>query len=170
MGYMEQPTLIKRSAKGLEVQVVAIGVAAVGSALLATWLLARLFALTSSSGVLTIVIVWLVFIGAWALGTAKLWFNWQVKRYEIGKDALIVHSKAGKFGKSQAIYRYESIISMRMTQGLLGKRFGYGDVLLSIPKLDKEVVMSDIDHPAEQLAEVQRRLAERSISHDALVN
>ena len=167
---MEQPTLIRRSAKGLQVKIVAIGIVAFLSALLASWLLTKLFAMSSSDGLFTKLLVWLLFIGAWALGAAKLWFNWQVKRYEIGKDALIVHSKAGKFGKSQAIYRYESIISMRMTQGLLGKRFGYGDVLLSIPKLDKEVVMSDIDHPAEQLAEVQQRLAERSISHDALVN
>lgn len=112
----------------------------------------------------------MLFACAWLVGAGKLWLDWHAKRYEIGKDTLIIHSKAGKFGKSQAVYRYESIISVRMTQGLLGKKFGYGDVWLTIPKLDKEVVMNDIDHPSEQLAEIQGRLAARAVSTDALLN
>ena len=167
---MDEPILIKRSPKGLQVQVITVTIVAVVSAVLVTVLLAKLFAMTPMDGLLTKFLTWMVFIIIWAIGVGKLWFDWQIKRYEIGKDALIIHAKAGKFGKSQAIYRYESIISIRMTQGLLGKHYGYGDVLLTIPKLDKEVVMSDIDHPSEQLAEVQQRLAARTVSADALVN
>lgn len=167
---MEQPMLIKRSPKGLQVQIITIGIVALLLAVLATWLIAKLFTLSSHDGFVVKVAAWGLFACAWFIGATKLWFNWHIKRYEIGKDALIIHAKAGKLGKSQSVYRYESIISVRMTQGLLGKQFGYGDVLLTIPKLDREVIMNDIDHPVEQLAEVQKRMAERPVSADALVN
>jgi membrane protein YdbS with pleckstrin-like domain len=167
---MEDKILLKRSSKGLQAQIIATGIAAVLIALLATWLISKLFGWTPNEGSFLKALTWIILIGAWAVMSLKLWFEWNIKRYEIAKDALIVHAKAGKFGTSQTVYRYESIISIRMTQGFLGKRFGYGDVRLTIPKLDGEVVMNDIENPVEQLAEVQKRMGERSGGTHSLIN
>jgi membrane protein YdbS with pleckstrin-like domain len=167
---MEDKVLLKRSPKGLQSQIVLTGIAAVVIALLATWLIGKLFGWTPNEGTWLKSATWILLLLTWAFMSVKLWFAWNIKRYEIAKDALIVHAKAGKLGTSQTIYRYESIISLRMTQGFLGKRFGYGDVRISIPKLDNEVVMNDIENPVEQLAEVQKRMGERSGGTHSLIN
>lgn len=166
---MEEKVLLKRSSKGLQAQVIISGVATLLIALLATWLIAKLFGWTPNEGGILKTLTWVILIGAWAFSSLKLWSDWRIKRYEIAKDALVVHAKAGKWGSSQTIYRYESIISIRMTQGFLGKRFGYGDVRLTIPKLDGEVIMNDIEDPLTQLEEVQKRIGEKTSAHSSLV-
>lgn len=79
----------------------------------------------------------------------------RIKRYEIATDTLIVHGKMGTFGSTQAVYLYESIISIRMTQGFLGKKFDYGDIRITMPKIEGELAMNDIDHPAKQMREIR---------------
>lgn len=167
---MEDKVLIRRSSKGLQAQIILTGITAVLIALLATWLIGKLFGWTPNEGTWLKSATWILLLLTWAFMSVKLWFAWNIKRYEIAKDALIVHAKAGKFGTSQTVYRYESIISIRMTQGFLGKRFGYGDVRITIPKIDGEVVMSDIENPVAQLAEVQKRMGERSGGAHSLIN
>lgn len=153
--------LLKRSARGLEAQ---IGISAVVTLLiciLAVWLFGRLFHWTESGGWRLQALTCIVLLFLWIFAAFRLWYTWKVKRYEIGRDALIVHAKAGKFGTSQTIYRYESIISIRMTQGFLGKQFGYGDIRVTIPKIEREVVLNDIERPMEQLEYMRRRMGGR---------
>ena len=166
---MEQTTILKRSPKGLQVQVITLGVAALLLALFGTWASAKLFGWAPNQGFGLKVFIWIVLLAGWGITSIKLWFDWNVKRYEIAKDALIIHAKAGNWGTSKSIYRYESIISLKMTQGVMGKRFGYGDVHISIPKIEHDVVMNDIDHPVDQLSELQNRIRERSIGSDTLI-
>lgn len=166
---MEEKTLLNRSPAGLQVQIITIGIVAIVVAVLSIWLISKLFSVVEGSGFALKIMVVLLFAVAWLLGSTKLWFDWHIKRYEIAADALIVYAKAGKLGKSQTVYRYESMISIRTSQNFLGKRFGYGDVFITIPKLDKEVVMNDIENPFEQLAEVQKRMGERSAGTHTLV-
>ncbi len=158
---MEERVLLKRSPRGLEAQLGISALVTLLICLLAVWLFGRLFHWTESGGwrlqALTCIVLFLL----WVFAALRLWYSWKIKRYEIGRDALIVHAKAGKLGTAQTIYRYESIISIRMTQGFLGKQFGYGDIRVTIPKLEHEVVMNDIEHPVEQLEEIQRRMGGR---------
>ena len=162
--------VLKRNPRGLQVQIVLSGVAALLLGALATWLIQKLLRWTPGGGSLLEGLAWIFILGAWAIASLKLWFDWHLKRYEVTPDALIVYAKVGGLGTSQTIYRYESIISLRMTQGFLGKQFGYGDVRLTIPKLESEIVMNDIEHPREQLAAIQRRMSERGSSTQALIN
>ena len=153
----------------MQVQVITLGVAAFVLAIFGTWATAKLFGWAPNQGFGLKVLIWIMLLLGWGVTSVKLWFDWNVKRYEIAKDALIIHSKAGNWGTSKAIYRYESIISLKMTQGVMGKRFGYGDVHISIPKIEHDVVMNDIDHPVDQLSELQNRIRERSIGSDTLI-
>ncbi|MGB4758725.1 MAG: PH domain-containing protein [Candidatus Saccharimonadales bacterium] len=170
---MDEKTLLKRSPRGLQAQVISSAVVTLLIGFLSSWLLNKLLGWTDGGGTTAKAITWLILIVMWAGASLKLWYDWKVKRYEIARDALIVHAKAGKLGMAQTIYRYESIISLRMTQGFLGKQFGYGDIRITIPKIDHEVVMNDIERPSDQLLEIQRRLGERSHRTDstaALIN
>jgi hypothetical protein len=97
---MEEKTLLKRSSKGLKAQVIALAVMALLLALLTTWLTGILFSWTPNQGrVLKIALLWVFFCcNGWGFTSLKLWFDWNVKRYEIAKDALIIHAKAGRWG------------------------------------------------------------------------
>ena len=167
---MEETTTLRRSSSGLRAQIITTGVLALILALFSDWVLSKLFGWTPNEGGLFVTIAWIVIIGGWAITALRMWFSWKAKRYEINKDAIIVYASAGKWGSSQTLYRYESIISLRMTQGFWGKRFGYGDVRITIPKIDQEVILYDIEEPAKQLAELQARLNERSVGAHALIN
>ena len=169
---MDTITELKRNSLGLQVQIILSALLLLVLGLVTTWMVARLFGWTSGGGATLQTVIWIVLAIFWAGGSLKLWFNWRVKRYEIGADTIIVHAKLGTFGSSQTVYRYESIISIRMTQGFLGKQFGYGDIRITMPKLDRELVMNDIDDPPGQLQEIRRRMDDRSrqASPDALIN
>lgn len=158
---MEDVELIRRSPRGLQIQIALTALISIVVGLLGSWLISILFGWTSGGGSLASLIMWIVLGFCWAISTFKLWFDWQIKRYEISPEALIVHAKIGQFGSSQSMYRYESIIAVQMTQGILGKRFGYGDIHLTIPKLDREVILNDIENPITQIAVIQKRLGER---------
>jgi membrane protein YdbS with pleckstrin-like domain len=164
-----QKEVLKRSQKGLKAQIISIAVVAVILLIFSAFIFSKLFGWTPAEGKIAISLSWILIIGGWVVATVRLWLNWNNKKYEITEDAFIVHGKAGNFGKSQAIYRYESILSVKMTQGFLGKKYNYGDVRLTIPKLDKDVIMNDIENPMEQLAMVQKRINDKSKSNQSLI-
>lgn len=166
---MEQPVLIRRSPKGLWAQITTIGVLALLLFIFISWLISLLFGWTASQGAGLKSLTFIFFLGAWLVTSFKLWGDWKIKRYEITPDSIIVHAKAGQWGSAQTIYRYESIISVKMTQGFWGKKFNFGDVRLTIPKLDGDVVMNDIENPIEQLSELQKRMGERSAGTHNLI-
>lgn len=168
---MEEKVLLKRSSKGLWTQIILSGLLMCALALFVTWLVSIILNWAPNQGKTTALVTWVLLLAAWAIGSLKLWFDWNFKRYEIAADALIVHAKAGSWGSSQTIYRYESIISVRMTQGFFGKRYGYGDVYITIPKIQNSIVLNDVEDPLNQMMEIQKRLNERNngATH-ALVN
>lgn len=159
---MENAFQIKRNPKGMYIQILLSGITALILGLFITWLFEKLLGKTSGGGSLIQVLTWIFLLLMWGGSAARLWFDWNAKRYQISPDALIVHAKAGKLGKAQTLYRYESFVSIRMTQGFLGERYGYGDVRITIPKLENELVLNDIDNPNEQLSELQKRMNERA--------
>ncbi len=139
------------------------GVVTVLIATLATLLLALLFSRTPWNGLGFKLAIWGVLIFVWAVTSLVIWFTWHKKYYEITKDAIIVYSGSTfKFGTTQTIYRYESIISIRLNQNFLGRQYGYGDILLTIPKIEGEVAMKDIKHPQQQLLDIQTYMRGRS--------
>ncbi len=167
---MEDKELIRRSPYGLYVQIIGLVLFALAVGVLATWLFRTLLGWTEGGGARLIGWTWLLFLIVGVFASLKLWLDWRVKRYEIGPDMLVVHAKGGRFGSSQTVYRYESIISLRMRQSMLGKMFGYGDILLTIPKIDYEIVMNDIEEPDKQIAEIQRHLSSSSDRASSYIN
>lgn len=84
----------------------------------------------------------------------SLWYlkaDWQRTRYAITDHGVTICHGVGFF--KEEVYRLESIVSARVRQGYIGNHFGYGDVVLDIPKLQSQpdVVLRSIDHPAEVL-------------------
>lgn len=167
---MEEKITIRRSSKGLKAQIITSGIITLLLCLLSSWLLGKLMGWSASEGSGLKLLAWVVLVGGWVVTSLKLWSAWKIKRYEVTPDAIIVHAKAGQWGSTQTHYRYESIISIKMSQGYWGKKYNFGDVRMTIPKLDNDVVMNDIENPMEQLAEIQKRMGERSSgSHNLII-
>ena len=103
-----------------------------------------------------VVLSWIVVAITWCVSSWMSWRKWRAERYEVDQDSINVYQKNGKFGQSKAIYRYESIISARMVQGYWGKKYNYGDIYLTIPKLDREIVLRDVENPDQPMAKVQQ--------------
>lgn len=160
---------LKRSKTGLEIQIIATGFLAILLCVFSFLAFSFLLGWTPNEGFWVKATAVIVILVGWAVSSLKLYLDWNAKRYEITDDAFIVHGKAGRWGSSKAIYRYDSIISVKMTQGYWGKKYDYGNVRLTIPKLDKDIVMYDIEHPLDQLAAVQKQIDKKSSSSNSLV-
>lgn len=158
----EELAPIKRSPRGLQAQLALSAVTLMIIGLIITAILGRIFSWTTGGGATLIGICWLVLLLAWVVGACKLWFDWKARHYEIGEDTLVFHAKAGGWGSAETVYRYESIISVRMTQGFLGKQFGYGNLHITIPDLKEELVMRDVEDPKRQMRDLRARIEERS--------
>lgn len=161
---------IKRSPQGLRATIVSTGVVALVLAVLCSWLIGILLNSAPSIELLFKVLIWLGFLVVWAGQSAYLWHQWDKMRYDIGPEAITINNKTGLFGQTSTIYRYESIISAKMTQGYLGKKYGYGNVYLRIPKLEYDVVLKDIDNPEALLAKVQERVNKKGTQSHSLIH
>jgi hypothetical protein len=167
---MQDTQHIQRSSQGLVAQVLTTGVLALLILIFGTLFFSAVFGWTPTEGKLSILLLWIFIVGGWSIAALKLWFSWRAQFYEIGTESLIVHVKAGMWGTAQTIYRYESFISIRMVQGYWGKRFGFGDVYITIPKMENDVVLRDVVDPAGQLSGIQARMAERASASSSLIN
>ena len=92
---------------------------------------------------------------------ASLWFlkiSWKHTHYSITEHGITISHGVGKFGEE--VYRLESVISARVHQGYLGNHFGYGDIIIDIPKLQNQpdVIMRDVDQPGVILQTFREKL------------
>jgi uncharacterized membrane protein YdbT with pleckstrin-like domain len=136
---------------------------------LCSWITAVILSWSPSTENAVKIIIWLVLLTIWGIQSILSWKSWKSSTYEIGPESIRVNKKSGIFGSTQTIYRYESIIALRMTQGYFGKKYNFGDIRISIPKLDKEVVLRDIDAPSKQLEDIQNRINKRGAGTHNLV-
>jgi hypothetical protein len=156
----DERVVLQRSKVGLRVQIIGTGILSFLLILFSNYVLGKLLGWTPNEGQFLKLLLTLFIIGGWLVTSIKLYMDWNIKKYEISSEAFIVHGRAGKWGRSKAIYRYDSIISMKMTQGFWGRKYNYGDVRLTVPRLDKDLIMHDINNPIDQLQEVQKRVSE----------
>lgn len=77
--------------------------------------------------------------------------KWDNTHYVLGEDALLVTRAAGFMGTAQDVYLYESIISATVRQNMMGKKHGFGNIELTIPKLGAQVILNDVEVPDDQL-------------------
>ncbi len=161
---------LSRSSVALKYSIISTGIAAL-LIISGAWLMLGVLLQSNprAKGLLLLISVLVIFFG-WAAQSLSSWNNWKNLRYEVDGESIAVYKKKGMFGRTKTVYRYESIISVRMSQGYFGKKYNYGDIYLTIPKLDKEVVLKDIDNPDEPLSHVQKAVSTKSAASQALVS
>lgn len=95
--------------------------------------------------------------------------KWRDTRYLLGPDAIIVTRPNGIMGVTQDVYLYESILSISFQQDYFGKKYGYGDIDISIPKLNQTLVLRSVVEPAQQLPHIKAQLNRKADRPRALV-
>jgi membrane protein YdbS with pleckstrin-like domain len=117
------------------------------------------------SGLITFVVVVLL---AWVaiLIRSKKWNN---TKYLLGPDALMISRPDGLFGVVQDVYLYESILSISFKQDYFGKKYGYGDIDVTIPKLKSTLVLTSVVEPSTQLPFLKAHMEKKADQPRALV-
>lgn len=161
---------LSRSSVALKYSIISTGIAAL-LILSGAWLILDVILhwAPRAKGFLVSMSFLVIFFG-WAVQSFLSWKNWKNLRYEVDGESIAVYKKKGMFGRTKTVYRYESIISVRMSQGYFGKKHNYGDIYLTIPKLEKEIVLKDIDNPNEPLSHVQKAVSTKSAASQTLVS
>lgn len=96
---------------------------------------------------------------------------WKDTKYFLGQDAILVTRPRGFIGSgvTQDVYLYESILSLSFQQDYFGKKYGYGDINISIPKLKETLVLKSVVEPSQQLPHIKAQLNQRTDRPRALV-
>ena len=165
---MENSYPIVRSSDGLRIKIVSLGILALITAVFTSFIILLLFKLVDNTGIALVAFIWVLMTGAWGLGSLKIWGDWLTEHYELTPDSIVIHKKEDNEDVSQSIYRYESVISLRLIQSKYGKKHNYGDVYLTIPKIDKELVLRDVEEPLNQLAVLKKQIDSRPGNHNLI--
>lgn len=83
--------------------------------------------------------------------------SWDKLSYFLRGNMLVVAQKNPWTGAvDENIYRLDTVVSARVKQGVLGKRNGFGDIILTVPKLEGSgtLVLKDIEHPRETVIKI----------------
>lgn len=161
---------IKKNVRALQLSIFAKGMVVFAIALLATLLLLYLLSWTTRTENTIIWIVWLLLVGLWLVQSLLELIDWKERKYEIDAESIRITKPIGLLRTTIVVYRYESIISVKMSQGFWAKRFGYGSVYFSIPKLEKEEALRGIDHPEVQLQRIQSKLQKKGADTQVLIS
>lgn len=160
---------LKKSPKAFKVKLTAIAVLSVLVALLAALLIGAFFKLAWGGHYGTRILTFLAVMFLAGLAAMIYYGRWQAHTYELRPEGIVVNTGFGNFSRKQKLYLYESIISVSFNQNYFGKKYGYGDVHITIPKLEKKLVLEDVEKPDQHLSVLQGHIQIREGGSKVLV-
>lgn len=163
-------TTAEKSFDRVKTLIISIGLASLVIIALSTWLIYKLFHWTRVNEWKLIAAAALATVIVWAAQSWLLYSTWKAGSYDIGAEFVTVKSSQGIFKIKTTSYRYESMISVSMNQGFMGKAGAFSEIHIKIPKLDKEVVLRDLRNPELVMQTIQGQLNKRSANTHTLVN
>lgn len=84
------------------------------------------------------------------------YYKWRDDRYVLTEEGILISSSLSPTKKKRKIYLYESIISLSCNQNYFGTKFNYGEIHVTIPKLEDKLILKDVENPEEQLLLLQK--------------
>lgn len=164
-----ETTELPRNPQAFKLLLLFVGFATTIVGLIAAFIVGSFFHFTlghyAFSRILTFLII--VFIAAFALMIG--YYEWKSISYKLSPEGIIVSKSSGLFGKKRKVYLYESIISASYTQHYFGTKYGYGDIHIEIPKLEKQLVLKDVYDPSQYLPRIQAHMRSKTGVNNVLV-
>lgn len=158
MGSVSQGTKIYTSVKVVYFKIASLGLLLFFACAMMT-IFFGLFSLGTNFGLFVFIIMWVSCFFIWLIGSYLAYRGYKSTTYVLSDDALSV-TKGGLFKSVTDLYRYDSIISVHISQNLAGKTFGYSDLVINIPKLGRDVVLVGVIDPLKQAEAIKRRINE----------
>ena len=162
-------TKIKRSEDAYRVQLAAFGIISTIVALFSALIIGSMFTLVTGGHGFSRILTFLLVMGFAGVAGMIYHTKWHAIVYILKPEGIIVSNSVGAFGKKQKVYLYESIISASVNQGYFGNRYGYGDIHVTIPKLEKKLILKDVAIPEKHLEDLYARIKSKVNNHNVLV-
>jgi len=165
-----QPIKLTRNPAKIKLFIITSGVATLFVIGIGSWLISLLLKSTFINELLIIVMYALVIACLWGLSTLIMVVKWRATEYVVHPEFVHVERPKTLTQTQTTMYRYESMVSVSINQGLYAKEKKYGDIKLKIPKIDNDVVLKDVNDPEKALHDIQIRINARPANVEALVN
>ncbi len=134
---------------------VATGAVAIGVCAFVTLFFLRIVPLPSRAAMTIIALTWVGLPLLWAITSIVMRKKWHKTSYIIGDNHLTVRKDGFMSGVSQQMYRYDTMISLKVEQSFWGRRSGYGTLRITLPRIEDEVALSYVPDPANFAALVK---------------
>ena len=160
---------LPKSVMAFKVRLTFIAVVSIIVAILAALVFGALFklALGGYNGTRALTFLAVLFLAGVA---AMIYYGrWQANTYELRSEGIVVNTGFGNFSRKQKLYLYESIISVSFNQDYFGKKYGYGNVHVTIPKLEQKLILEDIERPDQTMPALKMHIKDRDGASKVLV-
>lgn len=161
--------VLQKSQKALAVQLTLYWVSATLVAILAALIFGVIFKFSIGGYNGTRAITFLLVLLLTAIATMIFYGKWQANTYVLRDEGIVVTWGFGDLSRRQKLYLYESIISVSINQEYFGKKYHYGDIHVTIPKLDRKLILKDISHPNQQMKALELFIKSKANAHNVLV-
>jgi uncharacterized membrane protein YdbT with pleckstrin-like domain len=98
-----------------------------------------------------------VFILLQLIFTIFILLEWSSETYTISSDK--IEHKVGTFSRKTQSYSLKDIRSASITEGVMGRLFNYGSIILHSPTLDQNIILYNIASPALALKVIEKNSA-----------
>lgn len=116
-----------------------------------------------------IISVWIFLPLFWLIGSAALVLREKSTKYTFSSQSLIVRHGTFLGSSTEAMYRYDSMLSVESRQTRFGNKYNYGTVYITVPRLENAVQLRGVENPHEQARKIKDEVYNTSNRGDALV-
>jgi membrane protein YdbS with pleckstrin-like domain len=113
--------------------------------------------------IIIVLAILMYLVSIWYLRT-----SWGKTGYSLTETAIIVQSGVGTH--TEDVYRFDSVVSASIQQSFLGKKYGYGNIVLGVPHMQGDLILRDIDQPSSLLEKMHKKLANSTVNPNALLS
>lgn len=102
------------------------------------------------------ILTFLIVMAITSVAVTLAYYKWRDDKYVLTEEGILISSSLSPTKKKRKIYLYESIISVSCNQNYFGTKFNYGEIHVTIPKLEDKLILKDVENPEEQLLLMQK--------------
>lgn len=154
--------------KALHQWMIATGIVAVLVCGFATLFFLWILPLPTRMAMTVTALTWVGLPLLWAIASIVMTKKWHKTSYILGDTHLTIQKNAFLGGKSQRMYRYDTMTSLHAEQSFWGKRHGYGTLHITISRRDNEVVLPYVPNPDAFAALVKDRITTHRSTMDTV--
>lgn len=119
-----------------------------------------------------LIIIWSILPLGWIVGSAALVLRERNTKYILGPQTLTIKNGSFFGSSTEALYRYDSMLSVESNQSFFGRKYNYGTIHITVPKLEtaNAVQLKAVDNPHEQAKRIKNAvITVSSHRNDSLV-